>query len=316
MFIYRRFNACRYFYVLVFILTCSLFISLWSPLSVQLAIVRNFLAGEIVDFAGADNETGFSTFIIPNVVHFVRLENHQMNFVDVVTLKAAFLHQSPEKIVIHCDCHTLRGKYWEMVKDLPGLEVKFIDKPTHVFGQKLSSVRHASDIARLKILMSEGGIFLENDVYIVKPLDSFLKFEMVIGWPPDKHLGTQMILAHKNARFLKLWYQSYKYYKPDRLYYNAGELPTEMILERQPNLVHRVPYEFGLRNLSYFLYGVHRTDWKNFHVIHLSSNKAHLVSNVHLEEFDEENIKIYNRTFGDMARLVLFGKTKMVVNSN
>ena len=33
-------------------------------------------------------------------------------------------------------------------------------KPTHVFGQKLSSVQHASDVSRLKVLIKYGGIYL------------------------------------------------------------------------------------------------------------------------------------------------------------
>ncbi|XP_013774993.1 uncharacterized protein LOC106459864 [Limulus polyphemus] len=311
---YRRlctFRNCT----LLLILICLLLVAVWSSGFIHSASFRNFLAGEIVDFSGADNVTGFNNYIVPNVVHFVKLENHELEFVDMISIKAAFLHQHPEKILIHCDCQTLSGKYWEMVKDLPGLEIKFIQKPIYIFGQKLSSVYHASDIARLRILMSEGGIFLDSDAYVVKSLDPFRKFEMAIGWPPEQNLGTQVIIAHKNARFLKLWYHSYKYYKPERWYYNAGELPTQMILMRQPDLVHRVPYDFGVHDLAHFLYGVHRSDWQNFHAIHLLiRHKSYLVPSDPLEKFDEKNIKAYDKTFGDMARLVLFGKTDVILN--
>jgi hypothetical protein len=33
-------------------------------------------------------------------------------------------------------------------------------KPTHVFGQQLASVHHASDVARIQILKKYGGIYL------------------------------------------------------------------------------------------------------------------------------------------------------------
>jgi hypothetical protein len=33
-------------------------------------------------------------------------------------------------------------------------------KPTHVFGQQLASVHHASDVARIQILRKYGGIYL------------------------------------------------------------------------------------------------------------------------------------------------------------
>ena len=30
--------------------------------------------------------------------------------------------------------------------------------------------------------MNYGGIFLDNDVYVVKSLDEFLNYEMVVSW--------------------------------------------------------------------------------------------------------------------------------------
>ena len=38
---------------------------------------------------------------------------------------------------------------------------------------------HRSDIWRLQLLMNYGGIFLDNDVYVIKNLNEFLNYEMV-----------------------------------------------------------------------------------------------------------------------------------------
>ncbi|XP_067123869.1 uncharacterized protein [Centruroides vittatus] len=275
---------------------------------------RNFWAGDIVDFSNSNNVTGYPYPIVPDVVHYVRFRNPKLNFVDMINIKSVYINHKPSEIVIHCDCHNLTGKYWDMVKDIPGLRVQYKKIPTYIFGKRLSSVYHSSDIARLQILMKYGGVFLDSDVYVVKSLHYYRRFEFALGWPPKQFLGTQVLIAHRNSRFLKLWYQSYKYYRPTRWYYNAGELPTESILLFRPNFVHRVPYDFGVQNLAFMLYGVRSPNWRDYHTIHLLiRHRKYLVPDDHLEDFDENNIKTYNKTFGDMARQVLFGKSDMIL---
>ena len=61
-------------------------------------------------------------------------------------------------------------------------------------------------------LMSFGGIYLDNDVYLVNSLDKYRKFEMVIGWEKvDNVTGSQVLIANRNARFLKAWYDTYRF---------------------------------------------------------------------------------------------------------
>ena len=43
--------------------------------------------------------------------------------------------------------------------------------------------------------MEEGGIFLDNDVYVVRSLERFRHFEMTLGWPPGDYIGTQVRFA-------------------------------------------------------------------------------------------------------------------------
>ena len=47
-----------------------------------------------------------------------------------------------------------------------------------------------SDVARLEILMEVGGIYLDTDSVVVKPLDTFLQTKtMVLGEESDYDLG-------------------------------------------------------------------------------------------------------------------------------
>ena len=53
-------------------------------------------------------------------------------------------------------------------------------------------------------------------------------------------------MAHKNARFLRELLDTYKVYNASQWYYNGGMRPTEDILYKRPELIHRVKLVFGV----------------------------------------------------------------------
>ncbi|RWS11431.1 hypothetical protein B4U80_01156, partial [Leptotrombidium deliense] len=143
------------------------------------------------------------------------------------------------------------------------------------------------------ILMNYGGIYLDNDVFVLNPLTEFLKFEMTIAWDEGESIGNQILIASKNARFLKLWLKSYKYYDSSRWYYNAGQLPTSSILESNPHLVNRVKERFGVSCCGVINYIFE----KNIDLKRWQYNPP--------EEIYEKDVWLLNTTFGQMARSVL-----------
>ncbi|KAF7493505.1 hypothetical protein SSS_03155 [Sarcoptes scabiei] len=297
------------------------------------------------DFSSSNNETGFDEFIVPNLIHYIQLENPFMDFITMISILSVVRNHRPSLLLIHTDRNRLRGKYWEQIKILNSSEtssvmgrifLRKIKRPKRIFHRKLSSIYHASDIARIRILQQYGGIYLDNDVFVVNSLDRYRKFEIAIGWPYnqnigmfhlkqiifqsssiqlDLNLGTQIIVCHRNARFLKLWIESYHQYRPDRWYFNAGELPTQTILKQNPSLVHRVPERFGVTNLVQMLYGsVSDGDWeKKFDTIHLlARHRSYMINDRKIRFFNEYNIQTYNGTFGEMARSVYYGSKRLL----
>jgi len=269
-------------------------------------------------FNGFSNETGApdGEYIVPNIVHFLFFDIHELSFVDAVCVLAAFKNQRPEHIYFHTNVAEFKGRYWEKLKNTPGLriEMKSVTLPEEIFGQKFSRSYHrwhAGDVTRIKILMEYGGIFLDNDSYLVKSLDKFRKFEMTLGWADEQYLGTQVLVAHRNARFLRLWLETYRQYYPGRWYFNAGEKPTREVLWFKPELVHRVKMLFGVQGLSEELYRLDRWDeWRNFYAIHLLiRHRWYLDTLWNLfwwPSLDEDNIRDYPKPFGDLAREVYF----------
>ncbi|XP_021918799.1 uncharacterized protein LOC110829414 isoform X2 [Zootermopsis nevadensis] len=265
-------------------------------------------------FEGFDNETGTSdgSTIVPNHVHFLFFDKTYIPYVHAVCVLAAFKNQQPEKIIFHTNVIEFTGTHWIKIRDTLGsvLEIRNITLPNEIFGQKFSKnfhLWHASDVTRIRILMEHGGIFVDNDSYIVRSLDPFRKYEMAIGITDGNKTGTQVLIANKDARFLKLWLELYRDYKPDDWYYNAGEKPVEEVLRYRPELVHAVKTLFGVHTLSDRLYIWDRWEtWKKYYSIHLIIRHRNYMdtiwNNYRWPDLDETNICDYPKPFGVMAR--------------
>ncbi|XP_063234670.1 uncharacterized protein LOC134537793 isoform X2 [Bacillus rossius redtenbacheri] len=257
-------------------------------------------------FSDFDNLSGSQTAIVPNIVHFILFSKDTLDFTSFLSMVSALKVQRPEKLLIHTDSANITGRYWDALNAVrvanTSVQVVRRDRPSHVFGQPLSSVYHASDVARIQLLMEWGGVYLDTDVLVLRPLDRFLRYEMTVGWPPDQFIGTQILIAHRGARLLPLWLDGYRKYHPRDWYYNAGQFPTEQILLPRPGLAHRVPHLFGVDNLSKFLYGPARWPrWRAFFTLHLLARHPPAP-----RAADEGFVRSYRTPFGEIARWLLY----------
>uniref|UniRef100_A0A224YRY1 Protein containing Gly transf sug domain n=1 Tax=Rhipicephalus zambeziensis TaxID=60191 RepID=A0A224YRY1_9ACAR len=252
---------------------------------------------------------------VPNIVHFVRLGDAPLSFIEVVSIRAAWLQQKPDSLMIHCDnCSATTGsEHWKHIKDIPRLMLSYVEKPETIFGIKISYIEHASDIVRIRVLRKYGGIYLDSDSYVVKSLDKYRRYETAIGWPPGQNIGNQIIVAHKRSKFLRLYYESYRKYRPDLWYYNGGELPTQEILGKNPHLVYRVPCDFGVHeHIVITLFEECNDDWRNFTAVHVFfRHRTHYLPADKFGPINFETVGRYEANFGKMARLVLTGSTKL-----
>ena len=179
------------------------------------------------EFEGFNNVTGAEHFIVPNIIHFIRFNNFELKFIDYLVLLAAMRNHRPDKFYIHTNVKDVQytGKYWDWVRRDEELwtriKVLYLEAPAEIFGLKLSEgwrFHHGSDIGRIRVLMKHGGIYLDNDSFIIRSLDKYRKYEFTINWDENQFMGTQVIIAHKDARFLALWLDSYRFYRSDLWY--------------------------------------------------------------------------------------------------
>lgn len=297
-------------------------LSRWRNIKVagSISAVVTLIVFLIYSYNSKKSSSPFSFNVkVPNVVHFALIKDtnvvesrESFDFIGATAILSAFLNHKPEVIYLHTNIQNITGKYWTIIKSVIGDKIKVnpTARPSHVFGSPLSSVYHATDIIRIRTLHDQGGIFLDLDTFVVQPLNSFFDNDCTIGWPEGQNIGTQVIIAKPRAAFLHLWLLSYKEYRASMWYYNAGESPTKNILEKNPDLVTRIPELFGVQGLSKQLYRVHTwKEWRSFYTIHLlARHRTYLeVSDVKesgIDEFNEKNIQDYKKPFGEIARSI------------
>jgi len=252
--------------------------------------------------------------LAPDVVRFVHLDDGQpLSFVCLVCALAAWINQRPSGgLVFHADqpealAADERFKTLLQLIGKENLRVEAAARPTHVFGAPLAGVSHAADILRLATALEKGGLFLDEDTYVVQRVGDGLRAkEVVLGRHPGQNVGTQYLLAKPSAPFLQLWLASYRRYRPSLWYHNAGEVPTKDILDPCPRLAHQEKRRIGVDvALAGKIYGREPwPEWRSYLAIHLLSRHAGYLTG-EMTDFDEENVWQYEGVFGEMARDVL-----------
>lgn len=77
---------------------------------------------------------------------------------------------------------------------------------------------YVADVARLWVLLNEGGIYMDTDVEVYKSLDEFLVEEAFMGFEDTNYLSTAVIGAEKGNLYIRLlldFYQSIDFIKYD-----------------------------------------------------------------------------------------------------
>lgn len=260
------------------------------------------------------------TKLVPNIVHYIRFDEPELDFGHFISIKSVLKHHKPDTIYIHCNFEHLTGKYWDLLKNDTTIAIRKIEKPTKIFGHKLSHIWHMGDVARIKILTKLGGIYLDNDEYVVQSLDSLRYYEYFtgidIGGSCDWGTGTQFIIAQRNARFLAMWLNGYKNYNKDSWYYNAGIYPYQQLV-KNTNLANvdcaKVGAQGHYTRVMLYCEDVNYSVWKDFYAVHLYL-RHQFPECTKMVQFDETNIKTDKRTIGQMMRLVLYNTTDLIYN--
>ena len=147
--------------------------------------------------------------MIPNIVHFVYINERPWKLHHYLSIKSAF-RLNPKQINIWLDKEP-EGKWWELTKPLVNLNL--ITPPTEIFGIPITQPAHKSDVIRLQVLLEQGGIYADTDTIFVKPFNDILNNKFVMGQQGvngGEGLCPAIILSEKDSNFGQQWLAGFK----------------------------------------------------------------------------------------------------------
>lgn len=159
--------------------------------------------------------------MIPNIIHFMYFngpDSREFGFINYLAVRTAHEVQKPDIIYFYYNEEPADNPNWERIR--PYVKMVKIDPPEEYGGVPLKYPQYKADIVRLQKLLIHGGIYLDTDILMLKPLTPLMNNECVLGaegyvdQAQDLHtndikkigsISNAVIMAEPSCRFLKEW---------------------------------------------------------------------------------------------------------------
>ncbi|XP_062610497.1 uncharacterized protein LOC134272268 [Saccostrea cucullata] len=245
-------------------------------------------------------------FAVPNIVHYIWLGKHEIEFIYFVTFYSTHKNQNHCLIFHYYDVLPF-GKWWDVLKKIiKNIVYVKINPPFQIAGKKIHWVEHKSDILRLKILKEYGGVYLDTDQYVLRSLNKFRSNECTMGNAHDGSTGSALIIAGKNATFINIWIDSYKSYNPNIWGANSVTMARKLYTQfPQHVFLHEhhclfFPHRYLLYNQNY--------KWSHAYGLHLYEKRERWKE---VQQWNLVTIRKLNNTIGAVFRYILFGNKEL-----
>ncbi|XP_064458566.1 uncharacterized protein LOC135368930 isoform X2 [Ornithodoros turicata] len=261
---------------------------LWTSLSSKKAhltvvvlvvlVLRVFLsrAQRPVCFYDVDNYTGAVSYVVPNVIHYVRFGQPNVSFMDAVSMRSAYINHAPDKIVVHCDECQLGGPLAYLVRGIPNVTITKRRPAETIFGREVGCIEHASDVARMQVLLAA-------------PRARFLRLHL------------ELYREYNSS----LWYYNAGDLPTMRLLW-----PHPHLVHAVPVL-----FGVDMDMLSKLYTPGDHPEWRSYFAVHTFVNHRSVKEDpLYGREIDLQNVRTYNTSLGEMIREVLFGTSAFVSN--
>jgi hypothetical protein len=159
--------------------------------------------------------------IIPKVIHYCWFGNHKKPKLVEDCISSWKLHMPDYQII-------------EWNEEITNLKHPFLKT-----AYRLKKWAYVSDFVRLTVLSRFGGIYLDTDMLLLKPLDNFLEDKCFFGAESKNHISAGIIGTIKNHSFINECLSKY-----DGIKFNNETNWEEICIPRIITLVFKEKYNY------------------------------------------------------------------------
>jgi tetratricopeptide (TPR) repeat protein len=253
----------------------------------------------------------------PNIVHFIYVGGRPYGYVNYLAVRAAHEKLRPDAIYMHCTEEPVGNPNWEAIR--PYVTIRKLDDITEFGGHEVVWPHYKSDIARLQILIREGGVYLDNDEIVLRDFSHLRSGQVVMSHdaPGAQSLAASFIMAPRDAQFLHIWLSKVK----DRIGSgvwadHAVVLPGELA-RQHPDLIGTLNYKafvpFHWDNKAVFGSDPAALDLKQSYGMHMWDT---FWSEELLSQVDEGYLSTSDSVFAALMRPLLASEPPLCINRN
>lgn len=205
-------------------------------------------------------------YVVPDIVHQVYDYQSPNLFLYLSILSIQYFHRPKRHILWVNDEGRYRKGHWEswqrnrqpntwedhlyhLIHTNKSLEIQFTTFPAHPPGNTsifVSNKAHRSDFLRMKVLLEMGGLYIDTDAFITKPLHELRKYNFTLSFdnivnkkdsPLPKRMNNGVIISSKDALFLKIWMKEYQTFQVQSFDYDSSVVPYQLAT-LYPDLIH------------------------------------------------------------------------------
>lgn len=212
--------------IITFLLTFPHYLptSLTEKSSLSLATVKEHT--RCVKKSAEQHSTSFRhTIEVPNIVHFVHLlkldtnQTFDFRFRQFIAIYLAYYHLHPDAIYIHTNVpeHQIEQRiqesnspYTHAVSRLPRLRFNYHAGPSVTSrNETVYELANQSDFVRTSVLVKYGGIYLDEDIYILRDMKPLRQvgFENIVGLQESTEICPAVIIATKDNTLMRTYHK-------------------------------------------------------------------------------------------------------------
>jgi hypothetical protein len=127
------------------------------------------------------------------------LTDHGTRYIDwtcYLSVRSVVDLVNPDAILFHIlDGVLPSGQWWDAIAKIPAVKIvpfTSADVPKTLNGHDVSNPAHISDFRRFKVMYDRGGIYLDTDHVLVRPIDNLLTYSSVWGRQGENEKGHQV----------------------------------------------------------------------------------------------------------------------------